>query len=104
LLSLALIGFLSSCGSSSDGETPVEPVSLTLSLSSVLFNDCGVEAPFTDIELLLQGSDWQTIEVYKSDENGLITFTTFDENINYTLVAKNQEGNGVEGLNIESYY
>jgi hypothetical protein len=104
LLSLTLIGFLSSCGSSSEGETPVEPIALTFSLSSVLINDCGVEAPFTDIELLLQDSDWQTIEVYKSDENGLISFSTFDENINYTLVAKNQAGNGVEGLNIESYY
>ncbi len=104
LFSLALVCLLPACGGGSDDTPPPEPVELTFSLSSVLVNDCGVEAAFTYIELLLQDSTWQTIDVYQADENGLITFKTFDENINYTLVAKNQEGEGVEGLNIESYY
>jgi hypothetical protein len=106
LVSLALVCFLTSCGSggSSNSTSPKEPVAMTFSLSSVLVNDCGVESPFIDIELLHQDSNWQTLEVYPSDENGVITFTTFDENINYTLVAKKQEGESVEGLNIESYH
>ena len=104
LTSLALVCLLQACGSSSsDSTTPIEPVELTFSLTSVLVNNCGVESPFVDVELLLQDTEWKTLEVYQSDENGLISFTTFDENINYTLVAKNQEGEGVEGLNIESY-
>mgnify|MGYP006081272779 CR=1 FL=1 len=104
VISVAFIFFLQGCGgSSSVTSTPAVPIERTFLLSSVLVNDCGIEAPFTDIELLHQDSNWRTIAVHKSDENGVITFNTFEESINYTLVAKNQEGNGVEGLNIESY-
>jgi hypothetical protein len=98
---------LQGCGgssSSSEPEKPVEPVEYTFSLTSQLTNDCGVASAFTEVELLLQDDTWQTTETYQADENGVISFVTESEFINYTLVAKDQQGNDAQGLNVISYY
>ena len=103
---LLLTLILQGCGgsSSSTPPEPPEPVEYNFSLTSQLTNDCGVVSAFTDVELLLQDEAWQTLEVYQPDESGVISFVTENEFINYTLVAKNQQGNEVEGLNVVSFY
>ncbi|PKG86390.1 hypothetical protein CXF85_01420 [Colwellia sp. 75C3] len=103
---LLLTLFLQGCGSSSSDtpDIPVEPVEYTFSLTAQLTNDCGVASAFTDVELLLQDDTWQTLDTYQADVNGLITFVTESEFINYTLVAKDQQGTEAEGLNVVSYY
>ncbi|KGJ91795.1 hypothetical protein [Colwellia psychrerythraea] len=103
---LLLTIFLQGCGgsSSSSPEVPVEPVEYNFSLTSQLTNDCGIPSAFTEVELLLQDNTWQTLKVYQPDENGVISFVTENEFINYTLVAKNQQGSKAQGLNIESFY
>ncbi len=91
-------------GSSSSPEAPVEPVEYTFSLTAQLTNDCGVASAFTDVELLLQDDTWQTLSTYKADESGVISFVTTSEFINYTLVAKDQQGSEAQGLNVVSFY
>jgi len=101
LLTLLLQG----CGGSSDkSEQPVEPIDYTFSLTAQLTNDCGVASAFTEVELLLQDDTWQTLETHKADENGNISFVTQSEFINYTLVAKDQQGSEAQGLNVQSFY
>ncbi|NRA73026.1 MAG: hypothetical protein HRU24_18690 [Gammaproteobacteria bacterium] len=103
---LLLTLFLQGCGgsSSSTPPKPPEPVEYNFSLTSQLTNDCGVSSAFTDVELLLQDEAWQTLEVYPADASGVISFVTENEFINYTLVAKNQQGTEIEGLNVVSFY
>ena len=94
------------CGGSSAStpEVPVEPIEYTFSLTSQLTNDCDISSAFSEVELLLQDDTWQTLQRYQADENGVISFTTTDEFINYTLVAKDQKGSEAEGLNVVSFY
>lgn len=103
---LLLTLLLQGCGGSSSNkpEAPIKLVNYPFSLSAQLTNDCGVTSAFTDVELLLQDDEWQTIETYKANESGVISFVTTNEFINYTLVAKNQQGDEAEGLNVLSFY
>tara|TARA_R100001377_G_scaffold84319_1_gene67595 strand:+ start:98 stop:1453 length:1356 start_codon:yes stop_codon:yes gene_type:complete len=103
---LLLSLFLQGCGggSSSSPEAPVVPVEYTFSLTAQVTNDCGVASAFTGVELLLQDDSWQTLNTYKADDKGVISFVTTSEFINYTLVAKDQQGSEAEGLNVVSFY
>jgi hypothetical protein len=103
---LATMIFLHGCGgsSSSTPNPPVVPTEYNFSLTSQLTNKCGVKSVFTDIKLLVQDDTWQTIDTYESDEDGVISFVTTSEFINYTVIAKNQQANENEGLNIVSFY
>lgn len=103
---LLLALFIQGCGSSSSDtpEKPQETREYTFSLTAQLTNDCGVANAFTDVELLLQDDTWQTLSTHKADDNGVISFVTESEFINYTLVAKDQQGSEVEGLNVVSFY
>ncbi|ALO34091.1 hypothetical protein CMT41_04630 [Colwellia sp. MT41] len=103
---LLLTILLQGCGgsSSSTPPEPSEPVEYNFSLTSQLSNDCGVSSAFMEIELLLQDDTWQTLKTYQPDDNGVISFITQDEFINYTIVAKNQQGDEAEGLNVVSFY
>jgi len=103
---LALTTLLQACGGSGGSSSParVEPTEYTFSLTSQLSNACGVSVPFSEVTLLLQDDDWQTTASYQADENGMITFTSLQARINYTLVAKNQHADEVEGLNVVSFY
>ncbi|WDE06539.1 hypothetical protein SG34_006375 [Thalassomonas viridans] len=107
LLAFSMLSLLLGCGSSdSDDEdkTPAEPVEQTFTLTSVITNKCAKESAFTQVELLLQDDNWQLLQKYLPDESGEISFTTTDTNINYTLVAKNQQGDEQAGLDIVSFY
>lgn len=105
LPSLMLTMFLQACGDSSGkAEGPVEPVDYTFTLTANLANECGVKSAFTDFELLIQDDTWQTLSSHKPDESGVVSLITQSEFINYTIVAKNQEDNYPEGINVESYY
>ncbi|AAZ27510.1 hypothetical protein [Colwellia psychrerythraea] len=103
---LLLTLLLQGCGggSSSSPEVPVDPVEYTFSLTAQLTNDCGVASAFSDVELLLQDDTWQTLNTYKADDSGVISFVTTSEFINYTLVAKDQQGSEAQGLNVVSFY
>jgi hypothetical protein len=103
---LLLTLFLQGCGggSSSSPEAPVDPVEYTFSLTAQLTNECGVASAYTDVELLLQDDTWQTLNTYKADDSGVISFVTTSEFINYTLVAKDQQGSEAQGLNVVSFY
>lgn len=104
---IALTILVQACGSSESNSSTTSSGNsafYTFTLNAVLINNCGVSQPFTDVELLLQDDDWTWIQSYSADENGTITFTTNDKNINYTLVAKTQSENNSEGLDIVSYY
>ncbi|MBU2979695.1 hypothetical protein [Alteromonas sp. C1M14] len=103
---IAIASLVQACGSSSDSSSTSTDSdgNYTFTLNAVLTNDCGVEAPFTDVELLLQDADWTYQQTYSPDADGVITFTTSEKNINFTLVAKTQSGDSEEGLDIVSYY
>lgn len=103
---LLLTLFLQGCGGSSSSapSVPEEPIEYTFSLTAQLTNDCGVASAFSDVELLLQDDTWQTLSTYKADEKGEISFITESEFINYTLVAKDQQGSDAQGLNVVSFY
>ncbi len=103
---LLLTTFLQACGGSSPStpEVPVEPIEYSFSLTAQLTNACGAKSAFTDIELLLQDDNWQTLNRYSADESGVISFVTTNEFINYTIVAKDQQGTEAEGLNVVSFY
>lgn len=104
---LLLTVLLQACGGGSSpgiSEKPVVPLDRTFSFSAKITNDCGISSPFVEVELLLQDNDWQTINTYKADENGLISFVVDSEFINYTLVAKDQQGEEAQGLNVLSFY
>jgi len=107
-LLLSLLVLIQSCGgsdSTSNSDTNTNnPVEYQFSLSAQLSNQCKEQVPFTQVELLLQDENWQLIETYRADANGQVSFTTTQTSINYTLVAKSQQGNGVEGLDIVSFY
>ncbi len=95
--------FLNACGSGSssseeDGST------YTFEFSATLINKCGMKTPFSQVELLVQDDDWQVTQRYSTDTSGMISFTSSDEFINYTLVAKSQSGENIEGLEIVSFY
>lgn len=109
ILSFLSIIFLNACGSSSSSDSSDDSSNdgstvYTFNLTSTLSNQCGVKQPFTEIELLVQDEDWKITERYSADTNGMISFTTTDENINYTLVAKTQNTDELEGLDIISFY
>lgn len=96
-------GSSDSTSASTNGNTSSNGTTYTFTLNTVLTNSCGVESPFTDVELLLQGDDWSWEQTYTPDENGVITFTTSNQQINYTIVAKTQEGDNDQGLDIVSF-
>ncbi|NQZ22886.1 MAG: hypothetical protein HRT53_12625 [Colwellia sp.] len=106
VLLLSMLVSLQGCGGGSSGSdpTPTTPKSYAFSLTSTLTNKCGEQLPFVDVELFLQAEDWSTIEKYTPNENGVFSFTTENENINYTLAAKNQKGNKAEGYQLISFY
>jgi len=104
LLACASMFLLSACGSSNSSTTSASQTSYPFELTATLNNSCGAKTPFSDIELLLQDDDWQVIERYQADVSGVISFTSSDEYINYTLVAGSQQGDEVSGLDIQSFY
>ncbi len=102
---IALISLmLQSCGSGSsssdDGEVITE---YQFELLAYLKNECGQTTAFNQFEIHLQDDNWQLIERYFPDDKGLISFITDQKKINYTLVAKFQQGDSEEGLDIVSY-
>ena len=104
---ITMVLLVQACGSSESNNSSSSSgnsSSYTFTLNAVLTNSCGITQPFTDVELLLQDDDWSWIQSYSPDEDGTITITTNDKNINYTLVAKTQSGDSSEGLDIVSYY
>jgi len=106
ILLLSLLVGLQACGGggSDSDSTPTTPKSYAFSLTSTLSNKCGEKLPFVDVELFLQGEDWSVTEKYIPDENGVFSFTTENETINYTLVAKSQKGDEAEGYQLTSFY
>jgi hypothetical protein len=105
LLSL-FIASLSACGGGSDGSnsTPTTSKSYAFSLSSMLINKCGEKLAFTDVELFIQNKDWSVVEKLQPNANGLFSFISTNELINYTLVAKTQQTGKTEGLDFISFY
>jgi len=107
-ITLIMLCFISACGSSSSNEAGSEsnasPEQYLFTLSAVAINKCDVAVPFTDIEMLLQDDNWQVINRYSTDLNGLISFETTNKHINYTLVAKYQQDGTVQEYDITSFY
>jgi hypothetical protein len=102
-----LLFSLQGCGGSGAGEsssTPTIPKSYAFSLSSSLTNKCGEKLPFVDVELFHQNEDWSMVEKYSPNANGVFSFTSETETINYTLVAKNQKGDKTPGYQLTSFY
>ena len=94
----------SSGGSSSTDPSTGTPTTYSFNLTSTIANECGVTAAFSDVEVLVQDDDWSTTATYSANSSGLISFTSTDEYINYTLIAKTQSGDQLEGLDIKSFY
>jgi hypothetical protein len=104
-ISAALLLFIQSCGSdSSSSKAPEQPVEYQFNLSAKLANQCGGTQNFNLFEVHVQDDNWQLIEKYSADVNGKVSFTSTDKEINYTIVAKSQQGDDEEHLDIVSYY
>lgn len=98
---ISLLLLVQSCGSGSSNDTAVE---YEFTLLAKLTNQCGQQIAFDQLEVHLQDDDWQLIEKYTADVNGNIHFITEKKEINYTIIAKSQQGENEEGLDIISYY
>jgi len=95
---------LQACGSESSSDKTPEPSEYQFNLSAKLSNKCGLKTPFNQYEVHLQDANWELIEKYSANADGLVSFTTAQKEINYTIVAKTQQGEAAEGLDIISYY
>jgi hypothetical protein len=108
LLVIALLGSLQACGGGSGGgnsaPTPVIPTSYAFSLTSTLTNKCGEKLPFVNAELFIQNSDWSIVEELQPDANGVFRFSSDNELINYTIVAKTQQAGETEGVTLLSFH
>ncbi len=100
-----LLLLIQSCGSDSvtnqNNNTPAE---FKFTLLAKLINQCGQQTAFSQLEVHLQDENWQLIKKYTADTNGQISFITEQQEINYTIVAKSQQGESEESLDIISYY
>jgi len=105
LSTMLLLVFLPSCGSgSSSGNNNTLPTEYQFKLTAQQTNQCGQQIAFNEFELHLQDDNWQLINKYIADANGQVSFATEQKNINYTIIAKYQQGEANEGLDITSYY
>lgn len=107
LLLLPVLSVLTACGGGSGGgggTIPTVPKTYAFSLSSILVNKCGEKLPFVDVELFIQNSDWSVVEKLQPDENGLFNYVSDKELINYTLVAKTQKQDEIQGLDFVSFH
>jgi hypothetical protein len=105
-LLLSLLGSVQACGGGGDSAstTPVIPKSYEFSLTSTLTNKCGEKLPFVDVELFIQNSDWGVVEKLQPDANGVFSFSSESEFINYTIAAKTQQTGKAEGLDFVSFH
>ncbi|OUR62489.1 hypothetical protein A9Q74_04845 [Colwellia sp. 39_35_sub15_T18] len=107
LSTMLLLVFLPSCGSgssSSSDSNNTQPIEYQFKLSAQQTNRCGQQVAFNQFELHLQDDNWQLIDKYTADANGQVSFATEQEYINYTIIAKYQQGAEEEGLDITSYH
>jgi hypothetical protein len=106
-LLLPIFAGITACGGgggSNSSTTPTVPKNYAFSLTSTLTNNCGEKLPFVDVELFIQNNDWTVVEKLQPNDSGTFNFTSENELINYTLVAKNQPEGKTEGLDIVSFY
>ena len=107
LLLCALMASLQACGGGGGNSavtTPTIPKSYEFSLTSTLTNKCGEKLPFVDVELFIQDSTWAVVEKLQPDANGVFSFSSDSELINYTLAAKTQQLGKAEGLDFVSFH
>ena len=107
LLLLSLLGGVQACGGGggdSSATTPTIPKSYAFSLTSTLTNKCGDQLPFVDVELFIQNSSWDVVEKLQPDANGVFSFSSDNELINYTIAAKTQQTGKAEGLDFVSFH
>lgn len=96
---------LQSCDSgTSSGDNSLAATEYQFNLNAQIANQCGHLASFSQLEVHLQDDNWQLIEKYSANTNGLVSFITEQKQINYTIVAKYQQGDKEEGLDIISYF
>lgn len=95
---------IQACGSSSNSDKTPEPAEYQFNLSAKLTNTCGLESSFDKYEVHLQDDNWELIAKYSANVDGLVSFTTDQKEINYTIVAKTQQDEAAEGIDIVSYY
>lgn len=100
---ITLLLLIQSCGSSSDSSSDTA-TEYEFTLLAELINQCGQQAAFNQLEVHLQDENWQLIKKYTADMNGQINFITDQKEINYTIIAKSQQGESEESLDIISYY
>jgi len=96
--------FLQACGSESSSDKTPEPSEYQFNLAAKISNKCGLKSSFDQLEVHLQDENWELIAKYPATVDGLVSFTTSQKEINYTIVAKTQQGEEMEGLDIVSYY
>lgn len=95
---------IQACGSESSSDKTPEPSEYQFNLSAKLSNKCGLASSFDKYEVHLQDDNWELIAKYSANADGLVSFSTTQKEINYTIVAKTQQGDTAEGLDIVSYY
>ena len=100
---ITLLLLLQSCGSGSDSSNDTT-TEYEFTLLAKLANQCGQQTAFDQLEVHLQDDNWQLINKYSADVNGQIHFITEQKEINYTIIAKSQQGENEEGFDIISYY
>jgi hypothetical protein len=104
-ISSILLLLLQSCGSGGSDDSSTSSTSeYQFKLSAHITNKCGQPMVFNQFEVHLQDDSWKLVKKYNADVNGQVSFTTNQENINYTIVAKSQQEQNEEGLDIVSYY
>ncbi|GEM_PF-6390838 len=103
LPTLTLILLIQGCGSDSGESTIAVSQPIQFDVVGTLKNDCGQEQAFTQYTIYLQDENWNVLSTYQADQNGQVTIETFNDDLTFTLVAETQMGEGLVGLDVNSF-
>ncbi len=107
LLSSLSLALLSACGGSDDNDNsggPDPSQKNTLSLTALYVDACGNETPASSSAIIIHNSDYSTRQTVYAGSDGVIKFTTDNDNETFSLVMSGQQKvNGVTPIDVTTF-